>query len=182
MGITDSKLSSLPQMPSAEGITTVANRTLEVDPLLEKLKALEIATPLLKSPPAEVGLKDLLLRHAHGSEHGSLDPTTTASLLTLYQEWQRVTAEKLNKNQEDLKNKIDVVEALVIKLLQRFNSSLRRMKASAADLEDVHSIKVEVKEMKGRLKEVLGHYNDLVKSINAEGPDFLRADAKPLAM
>eukprot|EP00250_Pteridium_aquilinum_P008735 c18171_g1_i1 orf=582-752(+) len=56
------------------------------------------------------------------------------------------------------------------------------MKASAADLEDVHSIKVEVKEMKGRLKEVLGHYNDLVKSINAEGPDFLRADAKPLAM
>ncbi|KAI5054735.1 hypothetical protein GOP47_0029880 [Adiantum capillus-veneris] len=184
MGVTESKLASHGQQqqpsPSSDGITTVANRTLETDPLLEKLKALEIATPLLKSPPSEVGLKDLLLRHVHSSEHGALDPTTTASLLTLYHEWQRVTSEKVNKNQEDLSNKIEVVEALAIKLLQRFNSSLRLMKATAMDLEDVHSIKVEVKEMKDRLKDVLVHYNALVTSINEEGPDFLRTDAKPL--
>lgn len=178
MGITDSKLPSHLESPSAEGITTVTQRTVEVDPLLEKLKALEIAGPLLKSPPSEVGLKDLLLRHSRCSEYGSLDPTTTASLLTLFQEWQRVTSEKISKNQDDLKNKIDVVEALMVKLLQRFNSSLRTMKASATDLEDVHPIKMEVKEMKGRLKEVLEHYNSLVNHINAEGPDFLRPDAK----
>ncbi|MCO5609045.1 hypothetical protein L7F22_063266, partial [Adiantum nelumboides] len=73
---------------------------------------------------------------------------------------------------EDLSNKIEVVEALAVKLLQRFNSSLCLMKASATDLEDVHSIKMEFKEMKGRFKDVLGHYNALVKSINEDGPDL----------
>lgn len=171
-----------PWVRAQEPITTVAKRTEEVDLLLEKLKGLEVVRPLLKSPPAEVGLKDLLLRHAHGSEHGSLDPTTTAALLTLYQEWQRVTSEKINKNQEDLRNKIDMVEALAVKLLQRFNSSLRMMKASATDLEDVHAIKVEVGEMKGRLREVVENYNVLEKRINADGPDFLKVAAKPLAI
>ncbi|MCO5609890.1 hypothetical protein L7F22_064124 [Adiantum nelumboides] len=186
MGVTESKLASHGQQqrqqpsPSSDGITTVANRTLEADPLLEKLRALEIATPLLKSPPSEVGLKDMLLRHVQSSEYGTLDPTTTASLLTLYHEWQRVTSQKVNKNQEDLSNKIEIVEALAVKLLQRFNSSLRLMKASATDLEDVHSIKMEFKEMKDRFKDVLGHYNSLVKNINEDGPDFLRNDAKPL--
>ncbi|KAH7441022.1 hypothetical protein KP509_03G021800 [Ceratopteris richardii] len=180
MGAADSKfLSDTNATPSSDGITTIANRILQADPLLEKLKTLEIAEPLLKSPPSEVGLKDLLLRHVHNSEHGALDPTTTASLLTLYQEWQRVTSEKINKNQEDLSNKIEVVEALAMKLLQRFNSSLQLMKTSAADLEDVHTIKEEVKEMKRKFDNMLLQYDSLVKIMNAEGPDFLRADIKP---
>ncbi|MCO5609044.1 hypothetical protein L7F22_063265, partial [Adiantum nelumboides] len=57
------------------------------------------AAPLLKSPPSEVELKDMLLRHVQSSEYGALDPTTTASLFTLYHEWQRVTSQKVNKNQ-----------------------------------------------------------------------------------
>lgn len=182
MGAGDSKLDSDPQVPAAEGITTVTQKTQELNPLLEKLKALEVALPLLNLRPSDTGLKDLLLRHAHDSEHGSLDPTTTASLLTLFQEWQRVASEKIHKNQDDLKNKIDVVEALAVKLLQRFNSSLQVMKASATKLEDVHSIKTELKEMNSRLQEALEQYNTLVKSIKAEGPDFLRSDAKPLVM
>lgn len=185
MGVTDSKLHSSESV-SADGITTVVDKAEEIDLHLEKLQRLEIAAPILKLVAVESSLKDLLLRRslsqAHSGEHGSLDPATTATLLTLYHEWQRATAEKINKNQEDLGNKIDIVEALAMKLLQRFKFSLCIMKACATDLEDVHALKVEVGDMKGKLREVLENYSTLHKRINAEGPDFLKAVVRPFSM
>eukprot|EP00249_Psilotum_nudum_P005135 c18611_g1_i1 orf=226-840(+) len=176
MGTTDSK-SSTPEQETVDGITTVIGRTEETDPYVERLNKLVIATPILKSLPVESSLKDLLLRRSlsqrHAGEHGALDPTTTTQLLTLYQEWQRVTSQKIMENQEHLVNKIDAVEALAIKLLQQLNYSLSVMKTSAMHLENVNLLKVEVGEMKGKLMEVLENYDSLCKRVGAEEPDFV---------
>jgi hypothetical protein len=114
---------------------------------------------------------------------GTSDATTTAELLALYQEWHRLTAAKVSKNQvsyfynshcwfkewkgpkiyisfflmtvvlmgtiqsvlgfhffgwkqEEIGFKIDAVEAVAMKLLQRLNYSASVMKTSAVHLQD----------------------------------------------
>ena len=46
----------------------------------------------------------------------------------------------------------------------------------------MNAIKVEVDEIKNRLKKVLENYNALEKRIDADGPHFLQNVVKPLAL
>ncbi|KAH9317024.1 hypothetical protein KI387_018793 [Taxus chinensis] len=180
MGAADSKL-NVSQKPGDE-ITTVKDRIEGVDPSLEKLKALKIALPILKSPPTESTLTDILVRKSSStSDSGTLNPKLAFELFSLYREWQETTAKTINEGQDELENKIDIADALATKLLQRFNHSVSVMKTSATHFEDVYPLQVEVGELKGKLKEVLADYNALCKRINAEGPDVLKASAMPFS-
>ncbi|KAG6555608.1 hypothetical protein Mapa_002843 [Marchantia paleacea] len=76
-------------------------RNESVDPVLEKLRNLHVVMPILKTPTGDSSLTDLLLRRTPSqSASEALDPTTTAKLFALYQEWQRVTAANIAKNQD----------------------------------------------------------------------------------
>ncbi|KAG6577209.1 hypothetical protein SDJN03_24783, partial [Cucurbita argyrosperma subsp. sororia] len=46
----------------ADVISSVSERSEAVDPILERLKSLEITTPILQSPPTEGSLTDILVR------------------------------------------------------------------------------------------------------------------------
>ncbi|KAH8971906.1 hypothetical protein BDL97_02G167100 [Sphagnum fallax] len=69
---------------------------------------------------------------------------------------------------------IEGVEAVAMKLLQRLNYSASVIKTSAAYLQDVQGLKVEVCEMKAGLNNVLESYEALCKRVEAQGPDFLQ--------
>jgi hypothetical protein len=145
----------------------------------------EQAEPLLKSPVGESSFTDILLQHnlsqSRSVDYGALDASTTAELLALYQEWQRLTAAQVSKNQLEIGFKIDAVEAVAMKLLQRLNYSASVMKTSAAHLEEVQYMKVEVREMKQALNSVLDNYEALCKQIELQGPDFLRPINRPVS-
>ncbi|KAG0612511.1 hypothetical protein M758_6G033500 [Ceratodon purpureus] len=183
MGAADSKLIS------SEGVADVietirAGRSgEEVDPCLERLQNLRVAGPTLRSPGEESSLTDILLQpklsQSDSVNYAALDATTTAELLSLYQEWQRRNAAKVSKNQEEIGFKIDAVEAVAMKLLQRLNYSASVMKTSAAHLQDVEHLKVEVREMKRALNIVLGNYEALCKRVEMQGPEFLRGTTRP---
>lgn len=183
MGAADSKLGS------PEGLTDVietinAGRSAEeLDPCLERLQNLSVAGPILKPPVGESSLTDVLLQRnlsqSGHDDYGTLDATTTAGLLSLYQEWQRLTAAKVSKNQEEIGFKIDAVEAVAMKLLQRLNYSASVMKTSAVHLEEVQYLKVEVREMKRALNIVLEKYEAVCKRVEQQGPDFLRSATRP---
>ncbi|KAG0612510.1 hypothetical protein M758_6G033500 [Ceratodon purpureus] len=178
MGAADSKLIS------SEGVADVietirAGRSgEEVDPCLERLQNLRVA--LLVEPSK----RKPDVSHARCVNNitwptAALDATTTAELLSLYQEWQRRNAAKVSKNQEEIGFKIDAVEAVAMKLLQRLNYSASVMKTSAAHLQDVEHLKVEVREMKRALNIVLGNYEALCKRVEMQGPEFLRGTTRP---
>ncbi|KAG0612513.1 hypothetical protein M758_6G033500 [Ceratodon purpureus] len=141
------------------------------------------AGPTLRSPGEESSLTDILLQpklsQSDSVNYAALDATTTAELLSLYQEWQRRNAAKVSKNQEEIGFKIDAVEAVAMKLLQRLNYSASVMKTSAAHLQDVEHLKVEVREMKRALNIVLGNYEALCKRVEMQGPEFLRGTTRP---
>ncbi|XP_050109757.1 uncharacterized protein LOC126588682 isoform X2 [Malus sylvestris] len=181
MGAAESTLSSS-QWPADE-ITTVSERPETADPVLEKLKSLKISTPLLSSPPEEGSLTDILVRKPSSSSVPSvLDSKVLLELFSMYREWEEDNVQKMSKRQEEIENKIDVTDALAAKLLQRFNYSVSAMKISSQHLSEVHSLQVEIGELKGRLTEVISNRDALCRRICVEGPESLRSSIKPFAV
>ncbi|KAH8971907.1 hypothetical protein BDL97_02G167100 [Sphagnum fallax] len=170
MGANDSKRISS-GAPALDVITTIQRRTAvpQLDPCLERLQQLRVAEPLLKPPSVESSLTDILLQR-NTSQSRSFE----YELLEMYQEWQHVTAAQVSKKQAELGFQIEGVEAVAMKLLQRLNYSASVIKTSAAYLQDVQGLKVEVCEMKAGLNNVLESYEALCKRVEAQGPDFLQ--------
>ncbi|GMP72586.1 hypothetical protein CsSME_00030560 [Camellia sinensis var. sinensis] len=84
--------------------------------------------------------------------------------------------------QEEVENKIEVADALTVKLFQRFNYSLSTMKTTSHHLSEVHALQVDLGELKGRLTEAISNCDSLCKRINAEGPESLRSSVKPFSV
>ncbi|KAK6922627.1 hypothetical protein RJ641_010931 [Dillenia turbinata] len=91
-------------------------------------------------------------------------------------------AKKICEKQEEIENMIEVVDALAIKLLQRFNYSASAMRTAAHHLAEVQSLQVEPVELKGRLTEVISNYDASCKRIAADGPVSLQSSVKPFAV
>ncbi|KAG0504996.1 hypothetical protein M758_N003500 [Ceratodon purpureus] len=178
MGAADSKLVSSEGLVDVIETIRAGGSSEELDPCIERLQNLHVALlvePKKRKPDAS---------HARSINNvawptGTIDATTTAELLSLYQEWQRLTAAEVSKNQKEIGFKIDAVEAVAMKLLQRLNYSASVMKTSAVHLQDVQYLKVEVREMKGALNIVLEKYESLCKRVELQGPDFLRGPTGP---
>ncbi|TQD80942.1 hypothetical protein C1H46_033512 [Malus baccata] len=100
----------------------------------------------------------------------------------MYREWEEDNVQKMSKRQEEIENKIDVTDALAAKLLQRFNYSVSAMKTSSQHLSEVHSLQVEIGELKGRLTEVISNCDALCRRICVEGPESLRSSIKPFSV
>ncbi|XP_042425395.1 uncharacterized protein LOC122012812 [Zingiber officinale] len=180
MGASESLLSKQQQQQPIDEITTVSERTESVDPLLDRVRALKIAPPLLNSPPpTESSLSDILVRRPSSSSSapisGTLNPKVLTELFSVYREWQEEKASKISKKQEVIENKIDTADALAIKLLQRFNYSVSSMRSTANSLAEVNQLQVDVGELKGRLTEVISNCDALCKRIATEGPESLRS-------
>ncbi|BBH08006.1 hypothetical protein Prudu_020083 [Prunus dulcis] len=159
----------------ADEITTVSERSEVADPVLEKLKSLKISTPILTSPPAEGSLTDILVRKPSSSSVSSIvNPKVLLELFSMYRDWQ--------EEKEDIEDKIEVADALAVKLLQRFNYSVSAMKTSSQHLSEVHALQVEIGELKGRLTEVISNCDALCRRISVEGPESLRSSVKPFAV
>ncbi|KAJ4966834.1 hypothetical protein NE237_018683 [Protea cynaroides] len=182
MGASESTLAKSQSQPG-DVITTVSQRAETVDPLLERLKSLKITSPILTSLPAESSLTDILVKKTSpASVTGTLNPKVLLELFSMYRDWQEEKARKISQRQEEIENKIEVADALAVKLLQRFNYSVSTMRSTAQNLSEVHPLQVEVGELKGRLTEVLSNCDALCKRIAAEGPESLRSSVKPFAM
>ncbi|KAJ6420210.1 hypothetical protein OIU84_030174 [Salix udensis] len=181
MGASESSLSSSQQM--IDEITTVTERSEALDPVLEKLKSLKITRPILTSPLKEEGsLTDILVRKASSSSApATVNPNVLLELFSVYRDWQEGKVQQISTKQEEIENKIEVADALAIKLLQRFNYSVSAMKTSSQHLSEVHSLQVEIGELKGRLTEVISNCDALCKRIDTEGPESLRSSFKPFA-
>ncbi|PIN10445.1 hypothetical protein CDL12_16967 [Handroanthus impetiginosus] len=180
MGASESSLSSSRNNPE-DGITTVAERAQGVDPILERLQSLKPTKPILTSVPAESSLTDILVRKPFSSStSGTVNPSVLLELFTMYRDWQEAKAQKTSKRQEEIENKIEVADALAVKLLQRFNYSVSAMKTTSYHLSEVHALQVELGELKGRLTEVISNCDALCKRITSEGPESLQSSVKPL--
>ncbi|KAF9618901.1 hypothetical protein IFM89_002896 [Coptis chinensis] len=164
-------------------ITTVNERKTEgVDPLLERFNSLKITTPILTSSPTEGTLTDILIKKPPPpSIPGTLNPKVLLELFSMYQDWQEDKAKKISQRQEEVENKIEVADALAVKLLQRFNYSVSAMRTTAHHLSEVQPLQVEVGELKGRLTEVISNCDALCKRIALEGPESLRSSVKPFS-
>ncbi|KAF8405343.1 hypothetical protein HHK36_010247 [Tetracentron sinense] len=174
--------STLSSSQLVDEITTVSVRAEGVDPLLERLKSLIIATPILTSPPTESSLTDILVRKPSSSSvPGTLNPKVLLELFSIYRDWQEEKAKKISQKQEEIENKIKIADVLAAKLLQRFNYSVAAMRTTAHQLSEVHALQVETGELKGRMTEVLSNCDALCKRISAEGPESLRSSVKPFA-
>ncbi|KAJ6739946.1 hypothetical protein OIU79_000157 [Salix purpurea] len=170
MGASESSLSSSQQM--IDEITTVTERSEALDPVLEKLKSLKIRD----------SLTDILVRKASSSSApATVNPNVLLELFSVYRDWQEGKVQQISTKQEEIENKIEVADALAIKLLQRFNYSVSAMKTSSQHLSEVHSLQVEIGELKGRLTEVISNCDALCKRIDTEGPESLRSSFKPFA-
>ncbi|KAK1257364.1 hypothetical protein QJS04_geneDACA025093 [Acorus gramineus] len=195
MGTAESVLSSSRhhhnQQPPADEITTISERTEGVDPLVERLRSLKIVTlslslasPLLASAsPTESSLTDILVKKQPSSslQVGSLDPNVLLELFSMYRDWQEERAKAISQTQGEIENKIEIADALAVKLLQRFNYSVSAMRIAANNLSEVQQLQVEVGELKGRLTEVLSNCDALCKMIVLEGPETLRSSVKPFS-
>ncbi|KAL9815611.1 hypothetical protein AtNW77_Chr5g0153431 [Arabidopsis thaliana] len=182
MGASDSTLLGS-QENRGDVITTISHRSEIVDPILENLKALTVSRPILKSPPTESSLTDILVRKAlSSSSSNTVDPQILVELFSIYREWQENKAQEITKRQEDIENKIEVADALATKLLQRFNHSVSAMRTTSQHLSQVHGLQVELGELKGRLTEVISNCDTLCKRINSEGPESLRSTVAPFSL
>ncbi|KAJ6915851.1 hypothetical protein NC652_018495 [Populus alba x Populus x berolinensis] len=181
MGASESSLSSSQKM--TDEITTVTERSEALDPILEKLKSLKITRPIITSTPKEEdSLNDILVRKASSSSaHATVNPNVLLELISIYRDWQEGKVQQISMKQEEIENKIEVADALAIKLLQRLNYSVSAMQTSSQHLSEVHSLQVEIGELKGRLTEVMSNCDALCKRIAAEGPESLRSSVKPFA-
>ncbi|OIV93588.1 hypothetical protein TanjilG_04820 [Lupinus angustifolius] len=181
MGASESTLSTS-QNPD-DKITTISERSEASDPILEKLKSLKITQPILTSPPTEGTLTDILVRKPSSlSASATVNPKVLLELFSMYRDWQEEKVQKISKRQEDIENKVEVADALAIKILQRFNYSVATMKTTSQHLSEVPSLQVEIGELKGRLTEVISNCDALCKRIAAEGPESLRSSIKPFAI
>ncbi|XP_068646700.1 uncharacterized protein [Aristolochia californica] len=182
MGSSESTLSSYGQ--PVDEITTVSQRSANVDPILERLKSLKIASPILKSsPPDESNLTDILVRKpSETSVPGNLNPNVLLELFSLYRDWQEEKAVTIGQKQEEIENKFEVADALAVKLLQRFNYSVSAMRTTAHHVSAVEPLQLEVGKLKGRLTEVISNCDALCKRISNEGPEALRSSVKPFAL
>ncbi|XP_050363260.1 uncharacterized protein LOC126782127 [Argentina anserina] len=182
MGAAESSFSSSQSRPADE-ITTVSERSEVADPILERLRSLRISTPLLTSPPSEGSLTDILVRKPSSSSAPSIvDPKVLLELFAMYREWQEENVKKLSQQQEEIENKIEIADALAVKLQQRFNYSVTAMKTSSQHLSGVYSLQVELGELKGRLTEVISNCDAVCKRITEEGPESLRSSVEPLVI
>ncbi|CAN1122169.1 hypothetical protein LINPERPRIM_LOCUS2612 [Linum perenne] len=100
----------------------------------------------------------------------------------MYRVWQEERAQEISKNQDEIENKIEVVDALALKLLQRFNHSVSTMRTTSQHLSGVHSLQVVIGELKGRLTEVINNCDALCKRIDKEGPEALRSSVQPFVV
>ncbi|KAM7265904.1 hypothetical protein ACFE04_003587 [Oxalis oulophora] len=190
MGASESSLSSSHSLRFGDEITTVSHRSEIVDPITEKLKSLNITSPILTGPPTEGSLTDILVRRRSSTTTSSssyspssiVDPKVIEELFSVYREWQQEKTGKISKRQEEIENKIEVADALGFKLLQRFNYSMSAMKSTSQHLSKVNSLQVEIGELKGRLTEVISNVDTLCKRIEAEGPESLRSAVKPFSI
>jgi len=178
MGAADSKLGSPEALTDVIETINAGRSSEEVDPCIERLQNLSVAL-LVEPKKRKPDVSHARCVNNIAWPAGTIDATTTAHLLSLYQEWQRLTAAKVSKNQEEIGFKIDAVEAVAMKLLQRLNYSASVMKTSATHLQDVEYLKVEVREMKRALNIVLERYETLCKRVEQQGPDFLRGTTRP---
>ncbi|KAK6237364.1 hypothetical protein QUC31_002833 [Theobroma cacao] len=182
MGASESALSGSSPSP-ADQITTISQRSETVDPILEKLKSLKITSPILTTPPTEGSLTDILVRKpSSSSAQATVNPKVLLELFSMYRDWQEEKVQKISKKQEEIENKIEVADALAVKLFQRFNYSVSAMKTTSQHLSEVHTLQVELGELKGRLTEVISNCDALCKRIAAEGPEPLRSSIKPFAV
>ncbi|KAL7231341.1 hypothetical protein ACSBR2_009578 [Camellia fascicularis] len=180
MGSSESTLSS--SQRADDEISTVSSRSEVVDPLLEKLRSLKIATPILTAPlEEETSLTDILVRKPSSSS-ASVNPMVLLELFSMYRDWQEAKIQTISKKQEEVENKIEVADALTVKLLQRFNYSVSTMKTTSHHLSEVHALQVDLGELKGRLTEVISNCDSLCKRINTEGPESLRSSVKPFSV
>ncbi|XP_023645753.1 uncharacterized protein LOC17874941 [Capsella rubella] len=183
MGASDSTLLGAQENGGGDVITTISHRSETVDPILENLKSLTVSRPILKSPPTESSLTDILVRKAlSSSSSNTVDPQILVELFSIYREWQESKAQQITKTQEDIENKIEVADALATKLLQRFNYSVSAMRTTSQHLSQVHGLQVELGELKGRLTEVINNCDTLCKRINSEGPESLRSTVPPFSL
>ncbi|CAH1432411.1 unnamed protein product [Lactuca virosa] len=80
------------------------------------------ATSILTSEPSKSSLTDILVnRPSTSSNTVIMDPKVLMELYTTYQEWQEQQAHTFHKSQEEVENKIEIENALAIKLLQTYN-------------------------------------------------------------
>ncbi|KAI5438799.1 uncharacterized protein LOC127120160 isoform X2 [Lathyrus oleraceus] len=179
MGASESTFPTV-QTPDDQ-ITTVTAPLEASDPILERLKSLKITPPVLTSPPTEGTLTDILVRRP-SSSLATVNPKVLLELFSMYRDWQEERVQEISKNQEEIENKIEVADALAIKLLQRYNHSTSTMKTASQHLSGVHSLQVEIGRLKGRLTEVISNCDALCKRITAEGPEPLRSSMKPFAI
>ncbi|KAL2497648.1 hypothetical protein Adt_23198 [Abeliophyllum distichum] len=178
MGASESSLIGS-QNPD-DGITTVSERTQGVDSILERVQSLKITTPILTSAPPESSLTDILVRKpSSSSSSGTVNPNVLLELFAMYRDWQEKKAQNISRRQEEIENKIEVVDALAVKLLQRFNYSVSAMKSTSRHLSEVHALQVDLGELKGRLTEVISNCDALCKRIATEGPESLQSSIKP---
>lgn len=189
MGSSESTLSSSSSQQPIDEITTVSKRIHGVDPLLQRFNSLQITTPILTSTPSnstDATLTDILIKKkptsTSSSATGALDPKVLLELFSMYREWQEEKSKGIAQRQEEIENKIEVADALSMKLLQRFNYSLSAMRTTAHHLSEVQPLQVEVGELKGRLTEVISNCDALCKRIAAEGPESLRSSVKPFSI
>ncbi|KAL5565264.1 hypothetical protein UlMin_028428 [Ulmus minor] len=131
----------------SDEITTVSEQLELADPILKKLKSLKIMS--------------------------TVDPKVLLEPFSMYRDYQEEKTQKISTNQ----NKIEVADALAIKLLQCLNYLVSTMKASSRNLSEV-----EIGELKGRLTEVISNCDALCRRIVAEGPQSLRSSVKPFAV
>ncbi|KAL5752522.1 hypothetical protein ACOSQ2_023029 [Xanthoceras sorbifolium] len=184
MGASESTLSSSQSQTQVDEITTVSKKSEGVDPILDKLKSLKITSPILTSPPPTEGsLTDILVRRSSSSSAPcTVDPKVLLELFSVYRDWQENKTKQISKRQEELENKIEVADALAVKLLQRYSYSVSAMKTTSQHLSEVHGLQVELGELKGRLTEVISNCDALCKRIASEGPHSLRASIRPFAV
>ncbi|KAJ6919332.1 hypothetical protein NC651_013325 [Populus alba x Populus x berolinensis] len=180
MGASESSLSSSQKL--TDEITTVTERSEAVDPILERLESLKITRPILTSPRKEEGsLTDILVRKASASSAPAVNPNVLLELFSIYRDWLEAKVQQISKKQEEIGNKIEVADVLAIKLLQRFNYSVSAMKTASQNLSEVHSLQVEIGDLKGRLTEVISNCDALCNRITTEGPESLRSSVKPFS-
>ncbi|KAJ8764336.1 hypothetical protein K2173_006076 [Erythroxylum novogranatense] len=182
MGASESALSN--SRRPADQITTVSERAETVDPILERLKSLQITRPILTTPPKEeTSLTDILVRKPTSSAtSATVSPKVLLELFSMFRDWQEGKVTEISQMQEEIENKIEVADALAVKLLNRYNFSASAMKTTSQHLSQVPALKVEIGELKGRLTEVISNCDALCKRIAAEGPEPLRSSVKPFAI
>ncbi|MBA0655538.1 hypothetical protein Goklo_008012, partial [Gossypium klotzschianum] len=156
---------------STDQISTISQRSETVDPVLEKLKSLSITSPILTTPPADGSLTDILVRRpsSSSSQGGPQEKAQTICKkqvchpLDKFCELENNCCSRMGGLVllwEDIEYKIEVADALA---------------TSPKFKPLIHTLQVELRELKERLTEVLSNYEALCNRIAAEGPEPLRS-------